>query len=216
MEYIKILCKQMDAPKPRSKIDINFINEVKSHAFESLMYHINLDNNLYTSKLLSTKYEFQRKSSFKAYICRGNNGHIVKTVLKKRWWWSIVDKCDPEDCDFVWTQWLKPKVTKTIAQNSAFKSEIEQRRTFDGREANEHSFKQTCVYNRLSRNYHLANKKNLFLNLKKYYLATGKDPNSYIPVTYLIRKGPDDNTFKQFLEETERLSPSKVFSYALY
>lgn len=199
----------MGAPKPRGKIDINFINKVKSHAFESLMYHINLDNNLYGSKLFSTKYEFHRKSSFKAYICKGNNGHIVKTVLKKRWWWSIVDKCDPEDCDFVWTQWLKPKIVKTIAKFFESKPDIEQIRTFDGREATDHTYKQTCVYNRLSKNYHLANKKNLFLNLKKYYIATGKDPNAYIPITYLISKGPDDETFNNFLEESEKLPPSK-------
>jgi tubulin--tyrosine ligase len=57
----------------------------------------------------------------------------------------------------------------------------------------------------VSENYHLANKKNLFLNLKKYYIAQGKDPYKFIPVTYLIRHGAKDPTFNIFLEETRSI-----------
>ena len=169
------------------------------------LYHINLENSLYSYYWYSTKYEFQRKTGFKAYIWRGNNGKIVRTVLKKRWWWSLADKWDPNECDFIWTQWLKPKVIKNIARTVESSIEKHQSLTYDSKENTEHSFKQTCIYNRISKNYHLANKKNLFLNLKKYYLALDKDPNDYIPMTYLIKKGTDDESFKSFLLQTKHL-----------
>jgi len=128
-----------------------------------------------------------KNNTFKAYIWRGNNGRVVKTVLKKRWWWTIVDKWDPEEWDFIWTQWLKPKVIKNIAVSRWNTSIPNQNRTYDTRDASKQNFKRSCVYNRIPQNYHLSNKKNLFLNLRKYYLALDKDPNSYIPVTYLIK-----------------------------
>jgi hypothetical protein len=83
IEYIRFLCKLMNAPKIRREIlDQEFINEVKDKAFESLMFHINFENCLYTNNWLTSKPDFQKKTSFKAYICRGNNGRIVKQMLK--------------------------------------------------------------------------------------------------------------------------------------
>lgn len=39
---------------------------------------------------------------YKAYVGSGNNSLMVKAILKRRFWWNIVDK--PEGCNFVWTQ----------------------------------------------------------------------------------------------------------------
>jgi len=83
----------MDAPKPRITFDSDFVSDVKDRMFESLMYHINLSNGLYSDgHYLSAKPHFQKKTNFKAYVCKGNNGNIIKTILKKRWWWTIVDR----------------------------------------------------------------------------------------------------------------------------
>lgn len=134
----------MNAPKPRQEVlNYEFINEVREKAFENLMYHINYENFLYTHNWLSNKTDFQRKTNFKAYICRGNNGSIVKTVLKKRWWWTLVTKCDPEDCDFIWTQWLKPKVIKGIENITDNTNDTEHNHTYDLRENTDNNFKQT-------------------------------------------------------------------------
>ena len=150
------------------------------------MYHINLDNRLYEYSKISIKEDFHKKTIFKAYICNGNNGKIVLTMLKKRWWWNWVKTCNPEEWDFIWTQWLKPKVIKNIESGRWNTSDGRENRTYDIREERR-KIKQGCVYNRVPQNYHLANKKNLFLNLKKYYLALGKDPYWYIPMTFLIK-----------------------------
>ena len=82
LEYIRTLCKLMDAPKPKTTLDLNIINEVKDKALDSLLYHICLDNGMLNSQKQSLKYDYQRKTSFKAFVCKANNGHIVKTILK--------------------------------------------------------------------------------------------------------------------------------------
>ncbi|CAD8098530.1 unnamed protein product [Paramecium primaurelia] len=39
---------------------------------------------------------------YKAYVGKGNNGMLVRQIIKSRWWWSIQD--EQEQCHFVWTQ----------------------------------------------------------------------------------------------------------------
>ena len=43
----------------------------------------------------------------KFYICPGNNGSIVKSTLKSRFWWVEGKKDDFRDANFIWTQWTK-------------------------------------------------------------------------------------------------------------
>jgi hypothetical protein len=42
------------------------------------------------------------ETTYKAYIGSGNNSIMVKSILKRRFWWTITDK--PEGSNFVWTQ----------------------------------------------------------------------------------------------------------------
>jgi hypothetical protein len=203
--------KLMDAPKLFTDVDYNFVNEVKEKSFETLLYQVNLSNGLYSdASLASPKCQFQKKTGFKAYVCKGNNGHIIKTILKKRWWWTLTDKCDPDEWDFIWTQWFKPKVLKSIELSTQSSTLSQTRNVFKFKDTKENSFKKSWVYGKVSQNFHLSNKKNLFLNLRRYYMALGKDPIQYIPLTYLIKNGPDDISFKKFLEETKHLPKSTV------
>ena len=41
---------------------------------------------------------------------------LLKQSWNKRWWWSLVEKWDPSECDFIWTQWLRPHITEAIKQ----------------------------------------------------------------------------------------------------
>ena len=54
------------------------------------------------------------------------------------------------------------------------------------------------LYNKIEDNYHLANKKALFVNMKTYYEAVGEDPFLALPVTFHIKDGLDDPLFSQF------------------
>jgi hypothetical protein len=54
------------------------------------------------------------------------------------------------------------------------------------------------LYNRLEDNYHLANKKALFYNLKMFYEAQGQDPWRVLPLTFHVKNGLADASFSEF------------------
>jgi hypothetical protein len=54
------------------------------------------------------------------------------------------------------------------------------------------------IYNKLEDNYHLANKKALFVNMKTYYEAVGEDPFQSLPVTFHVKQGLHDAEFSKF------------------
>lgn len=49
--------------------------------------------------------------------------------------------------------------------------------------------------NKIEDNYHLCNKKALFVNMKNYYEAIGEDPFDSLPVTFHVKEGLDDPNF---------------------
>lgn len=62
------------------------------------------------------------------------------------------------------------------------------------------------IYGKLENNFHLANKKALFINMKMYYETIGVDPFSVIPVTFHIKEGLYDASFKQFKRTYDQLA----------
>ena len=71
---------------------------------------------------------------------------------------------------FIWTQWRKTEITDHL-------------RKFKG---------CSLIYNRLEDNYHLANKKALFMNISNYYRNLGCDPfDVAIPLTFHIKSVND-------------------------
>jgi hypothetical protein len=63
-------------------------------AFRDFLWKINYANGLFTIAPSSCAY--------KAYIGKGNNSIMVRGILRRRAWWSIVD--DPAEANFIWTQ----------------------------------------------------------------------------------------------------------------
>lgn len=46
----------------------------------------------------------------KFFVGVGNNGAVVKSVLKQRYWWQYgSEESFAADCDFIWTAWKKQK-----------------------------------------------------------------------------------------------------------
>ena len=82
---------------------------------------------------------------YKAYIGKGNNSIIVKNILKYRNWWSLLNKYDKEDTNFVWTQWLKSKYLAKLPTEEEVKGE-------------EWKKISKVVYNRLEGNFNISNK----------------------------------------------------------
>jgi hypothetical protein len=77
--------------------------------------------------------------------------------------------------------------------------EVSQGKQEEGVKANEGLQKlepyPTRIYNKLEDNYHLANKKALFMNMKNYYDAVGENPYDALPVTFHVKCGLDDPEF---------------------
>jgi len=40
---------------------------------------------------------------YKGYVQRGNNGQLVKSLFKCRYWWLLHDKEEIEKVNFMWT-----------------------------------------------------------------------------------------------------------------
>ena len=61
------------------------------------------------------------------------------------------------------------------------------------------------IYNKLEDNYHLSNKKALFLNMKNFYEGIGEDPFKSVPMTFHIKAGLDDQEFMRFKQYYQNL-----------
>jgi hypothetical protein len=53
-------------------------------------------------------------------------------------------------------------------------------------------------------NQHIADKKGIFLSLKKYYKKNRENQLDNIPLTFLINNGVKDQSFKTFWQAAEK------------
>lgn len=85
------------------------------------------------------------------------------------------------------------------------------------------SFVQTCptlalspvllrTHNKLEHNYHLTNKKTLFMSLRTYCDLTNCDLFAFIPITFHIKEGLNDPEFHRFLEHFHKIAKAKETS----
>ena len=56
------------------------------------------------------------------------------------------------------------------------------------------------MYNKIEDNYHLSNKKALFVNMKTYYEAMHEDPFDSLPVTFHVKDGLSDQHWQDFTD----------------
>ena len=57
------------------------------------------------------------------------------------------------------------------------------------------------IHNHLTNNYIIGNKKALFYTMSKYYQATNQDPFDYLPLTFHIQNGLEDQEYLKFLNQ---------------
>ena len=90
---------------------------------------------------------------------------------------------------FIWTQWKKNELHEHL-----------RRKAKSG---------PALIYSKLEENFHLANKKALFMNMSNYYRAMGYDPfDVAIPLTFHI-KSQQDPEYKRFIEVYQKESKSR-------
>ena len=67
----------------------------------------------------------------------------------------------------------------------------------------------TKIYNKLEDNWHLTNKKALFLNMRNYYEAVGEKPFDSLPMTFHVTAGLEDPEFLKFKEHYDQAQVDK-------
>ena len=87
--------------------------------------------------------------------------------------------------NFLWTQWKKLKhftwLKKTKVGKDSYssggeqESEVEEAESSSGVADTSNPSNKFKVYAKIENNYHLSNKYALFYNMRKYYLANGRD-----------------------------------------
>ena len=70
---------------------------MKFDSYKDFIFRINFTNGLYV------KHKDEGDKSLKIFVGFGNNSVLVKGLMRRRFWWQIVDKMS-EDVNFVWTQ----------------------------------------------------------------------------------------------------------------
>lgn len=62
------------------------------------------------------------------------------------------------------------------------------------------------IYNKIEDNFHISNKKALYLNMKNYYEALEQDVFDYLPLTFHLKQGLEDPEFQKFKIKYNELS----------
>ena len=141
---------------------------------------------------------------YKFYATKGNNGIMVRSILKSRWWWNLVEKKDVEHANLLWTQLTRRRYLDLIPPKKD-QGNLNPEAAAVAAEEQGEGTKISRIYNHLEDNYHINNKKAIFLNLKKYYEAVGLDPFDALPLTFHIKQGVEDPEFLKFKEYYDKL-----------
>ena len=81
--------------------DSQYMRKLKS--FLDFLFKVNYSNNIYVSLELKPSCE-EPQNRYKMYLGKGNNSLLVKSLMKRRFWWEIIDSPDHPDVVFVWSQ----------------------------------------------------------------------------------------------------------------
>ena len=79
-------------------------NREKLVSYHDFLWKVNYSNGLYVKPT-------EDETTYKAFIGKGNNSNIIKSILRRRFWWTIADKHD--NCQLVWTQLRVTSIAKT-------------------------------------------------------------------------------------------------------
>jgi tubulin--tyrosine ligase len=164
----------------------------------------NLEVELPEQNANGTYYQFGFK------IGPGNNSYVIKRLMMERWWWNTYEKQQTDMPHFRWTQWRKNPIMDKLPSTTEFnekhaetslnsKSKVITPIGPDNTEIKRVKSTEIRVYNRLSGNFHLSNKKALFLNMRAYYQSiSGEESHvfNFLPVTFHIKNGLEDPEFK--------------------
>lgn len=71
--------------------------KAKFDTYRDFIFRVNFTNGLY----VRNREENEKQPKF--YVGFGNNSALIKGIMRRRFWWQLVDKVT-DDTNFVWTQ----------------------------------------------------------------------------------------------------------------
>ena len=91
----------------------NYVYEKRIKSYIELIWKISYAHNIFNDLSLSAE-DTAKTKKLKAYVGPGNNCSMIKSLIKRRFWWTVSDSMNSDDISFVWTQ---------IKINSIFESQ---------------------------------------------------------------------------------------------
>lgn len=115
-----------------------------------------------------------------------------------------MEKSDSEEANFVWTQWRKNYVLTKMPILESCNDQMKKKKAHNAEMAKAYlegtpiNPNKVQTYNRVEDNFHISNKKALFINMKLYYESIGEEVFKTLPVTFHIKDGLSDPQFAKF------------------
>lgn len=75
----------------------------KISTYRDFIFKVNLAHGRFDALLLKEDINYHKNDfKYRAYVGRGNNSLLIRSLLKRRFWWVIEE--DHKNCHFIWTQ----------------------------------------------------------------------------------------------------------------
>ncbi|OMJ87511.1 hypothetical protein SteCoe_10765 [Stentor coeruleus] len=169
------------------------------------------------------------------FLGKGNNSELVKRIFTSRPWWTQADEETFPNVNLAWTQILNTKFIQTIpladinkkpsasADQTFDKSSLDNYNLGYGLISKSLSYQtygnkkvfasaSIRMHNRLEFNFNLADKKYLYINMKRYYSAIGENVFDYLPLTFHIESIDDESGFSDFTKVFEVFKTKKMMN----
>jgi len=197
IKAIQDICKKIKIPKIKITAELlkanskEIINDIKEKALRLFYSQINKENRI---RIDTNKNTLANSTNpiIKYFVGIGNNGALVKTIMKERWWWTQAENSSVPGLNILWTPWKKHSFVENLPKFEQINNPPENNNNFISFVPNT---AQIC--NHLEGNCSLGNKKGLYLNLSKYYEKSGLDLNDIVPLTFHIKNAKDVENFKE-------------------
>lgn len=71
--------------------------------FRDFLFKVNFAHGRYNAIVMREDITYMKaEMKYRAYVGKGNNSLLIKSLLKRRFWW-VIDE-ESKNCQFVWTQ----------------------------------------------------------------------------------------------------------------
>jgi len=162
----------------------------------------------------------------------GNNSPLFRQLMRNRPGWAagpgdpgnLIGKTDYEEkrckvqisndfpeIQFLWTQYGETKYMDAVVEKTpgiCVTLNEEYRLTLKNKKVEDEPFTGPRAHNHFEGNEFLCTKRGLCETMTRFYLRHGRDPFGAVPMTFVIRKGSQDDEFAKFRDAHRAIEAS--------